>query len=81
MIDSSPMYGSSQPVIGYGLEKLGRPESLFSAEKVWTPSGPDGPEQIELSRQFWDVSRFDLVQVHKISLIFQYVVGMPHLGI
>ena len=25
MIDSSPMYGSSQPVIGYGLQKLGRP--------------------------------------------------------
>jgi hypothetical protein len=25
MIDSSPMYGSSQPVVGYGLEKLGDP--------------------------------------------------------
>ena len=39
MIDSSPMYGSSQPVIGYGLQKLGRPSALFSAEKVWTSSG------------------------------------------
>ena len=38
MIDSSPMYGSSQPVIGYGLQKLGRPSALFSAEKVWTSS-------------------------------------------
>src|SRR3981081_2234671 len=36
MIDSSPMYGSSQPVIGYGLQKLGRSSALFSAEKVWT---------------------------------------------
>ena len=43
MIDSSPMYGSSQPVIGYGLEKLGRPSALFSAEKVWTSSGAAGP--------------------------------------
>ncbi|RWO27405.1 aldo/keto reductase [Mesorhizobium sp.] len=64
-IDSSPMYGSSQPVIGYGLEKLGRPEALFSAEKVWTSSA-DGPAQIEQSRRFWGVPRFDLVQVHNL---------------
>ncbi|MER8482164.1 aldo/keto reductase [Mesorhizobium sp. M1322] len=66
MIDSSPMYGSSQPVIGYGLEKLGRPEALFSAEKVWTSAGADGPAQIEQSRRFWGVPRFDLVQVHNL---------------
>ena len=42
MIDSSPMYGSSQPVIGYGLQKLGRPSTLFSAEKVWTSSATAG---------------------------------------
>jgi diketogulonate reductase-like aldo/keto reductase len=66
MIDSSPMYGSSQPVIGYGLERLGRPESLFSAEKVWTSSAAAGPEQIEQSRRFWGVERFDLVQVHNL---------------
>ena len=66
LIDSSPMYGSSQEVIGYGLAKLGRPSSLFSAEKVWTSSGPGGPEQIEESRQFWGVKRFDLLQVHNL---------------
>ena len=33
MIDSSPMYGSSQEVIGYGLQKLGKPRiKLFVAE-------------------------------------------------
>jgi diketogulonate reductase-like aldo/keto reductase len=66
VIDSSPMYGSSQPVIGYGLEKLGRPDALFSAEKVWTSSAADGPSQIEQSRRFWGVERFDLVQVHNL---------------
>nr|WP_287088394.1 aldo/keto reductase [Mesorhizobium sp.] len=66
MIDSSPMYGSSQPVIGYGLEKLGRREALFSAEKVWTSSAADGPAQIEQSRRLWGVPRFDLVQVHNL---------------
>ena len=45
MIDSSPMYGSSQAVIGWGLARLGQPSSLFAADKVWASS--DGPEQIE----------------------------------
>jgi diketogulonate reductase-like aldo/keto reductase len=66
MIDSSPMYGSSQDVIGYGLAKLGRPARLFSAEKVWISSGSRGREQIERSRRLWDVPRFDLVQVHNL---------------
>jgi diketogulonate reductase-like aldo/keto reductase len=63
MIDSSPMYGSAQPVIGQGLAKLGAPP-VFAADKVWT-SG-DGPEQIEQSRQYWGLPRFDLLQVHNL---------------
>ncbi len=66
MIDSSPMYGSSQPVIGYGLQKLGQPSTLFSAEKVWTSSAAAGPPQIEQSRRFWGVPKFDLLQVHNL---------------
>lgn len=64
LIDSSPMYGSSQGVIGEGLQKLGMPKALFSAEKVWTSS--DGAAQIETSRQLWRVPRFDLMQVHNL---------------
>jgi diketogulonate reductase-like aldo/keto reductase len=64
MIDSSPMYGSAQPVIGYGLQKLGRPKALFAADKVWT-SG-DGSAQIEATRAHWGVKRFDLLQVHNL---------------
>ena len=66
MIDCSPMYGSSQPTIGSGLDKLGYPRALFSAEKVWTANSASGPAQIERSRAFWGVSRFDLVQVHNL---------------
>lgn len=66
MIDSSPMYGSSQAVVGRGLETLGRPQALFAAEKVWTSSGTNGPAQIEQSRRFWGVERFDLLQVHNL---------------
>lgn len=66
MIDSSPMYGSSQPVVGHALERLGRPDTLFSAEKVWTSSAAGGAGQIEQSRRLWGVARFDLVQVHNL---------------
>ena len=66
MIDSSPMYGSSQDVIGYGRKKLGAPASLFAAEKVWISSGARGPVQIEASRRLWGVLKFDLLQVHNL---------------
>ena len=66
LIDSSPMYGSSQEVVGYGLQKLGHPPRLFSADKVWTSSGSAGPSQIEESRRHWRVPRFDLLQVHNL---------------
>ena len=39
MIDSSPMYGSSQEVIGHGLAQARRPPALFSADKVWISPG------------------------------------------
>ncbi|MBA3496227.1 MAG: aldo/keto reductase [Gemmatimonadales bacterium] len=66
LIDSSPMYGSAQPVIGYGLTRLGRPAALFAADKVWIGSGDRGPGQIEESRRQWGVRRFDLLQVHNL---------------
>ena len=65
VVDSSPMYGSSQSVIGYGLEKL-KPSTLFAADKVWTSSGSEGRSQIEETRRRWGVSRLDLVQVHNL---------------
>ena len=66
MIDSSPMYASSQDVIGHGLRKAALTGRIFSAEKVWTSSGAQGREQIEQSRWKWQVGRFDLVQVHNL---------------
>ena len=66
MIDSSPMYGSSEEVIGHGLGKLGQPDGLFSATKVWTSSEAEGREQIADSHRLWGVDRFDLLQVHNL---------------
>ncbi|MGN6826860.1 aldo/keto reductase [Paucibacter sp. M5-1] len=67
LIDSSPMYGSSQPVIGQGLAALGpAAASVFAADKVWIGAGARGPAQIEASRRHWGVARFDLLQVHNL---------------
>jgi diketogulonate reductase-like aldo/keto reductase len=66
MLDSSPMYGSSQPVIGYALDKLGRSGEVFSADKVWIPAPGNGRRQMEASRRYWGVPGFDLMQVHNL---------------
>ena len=67
LIDSSPMYGSSQEVIGYGLAKLGRPKQVFAADKVWTPSGAKGPAQIGETERLWGMPRMDLLEVHNVE--------------
>lgn len=66
LIDSSPMYGSAQEVIGYCLNKIGRPKKLFAADKVWISDGDEGRTQIDKSRQLWGVPHFDLLQVHNL---------------
>lgn len=66
MIDSSPMYGSSQNTIGYGLRKLGYPDSIFPTDKVWTNDAAMGPNQIAQSRNAWGIDSFDLLQVHNL---------------
>jgi diketogulonate reductase-like aldo/keto reductase len=66
MIDSSPMYGSSEEVVGYALKQLGYPKTLYAATKVWTPMEREGLQQVQESQQLWGVQRFDLLQVHNL---------------
>lgn len=65
MIDSSPMYASSQDVIGDCLARAPAP-NLFSATKVWIPGRWLGIQQMESSRERWRVKRFDLMQIHNM---------------
>jgi aryl-alcohol dehydrogenase-like predicted oxidoreductase len=65
VIDSSPMYGSSEEVIGWSLARLGE-QPVFAATKVWTPLAMLGPRQMEQSRALWGVERFDLMQIHNM---------------
>jgi diketogulonate reductase-like aldo/keto reductase len=66
LIDSSPMYGSSEAVIGYGLARIKNRAALFSAGKVWTLTKTLGVNQMEASRKYWGIERFDLMQVHNL---------------
>ena len=66
LVDSSPMYGSSQDVIGHGLRRGGAAQRVFAADKVWVAPASRGPAQIEASRRLWGVPRFDLLQVHNL---------------
>ena len=66
MVDSSPMYGFSEEVIGYCLARLKDTGTLFSATKVWTPVIWHGLKQMQASEELWGLKRFDLQQVHNL---------------
>jgi diketogulonate reductase-like aldo/keto reductase len=66
VLDSSPMYGVAQDVIGKGLKHIGRRDALFSATKVWTTGNRQGFIQMEESRQLWGLDKLDLMQVHNL---------------
>ena len=66
LIDSSPMYGSSEQVLGQLLPAVARPGGLFAATKVWTDGRESGVRQMEQSRRLWGVERFDLMQIHNL---------------
>ena len=66
MVDSSPMYGSSEAVLGYCATKNGVPESYFPITKVWTSSTSEGEQQIQDSFDLWGLDQFALFQVHNL---------------
>lgn len=66
LIDSSPMYGGAEKVVGTLLKKMSHPESLFSATKVWIDGKTEGVEQMKHSKYLWGVKRFDLMQIHNL---------------
>lgn len=66
VIDSSPMYGRAEAVIGELLSQLGSAGRTFAATKVWTTGREAGARQIEDSLKLWGLARFDLVQVHNM---------------
>jgi aryl-alcohol dehydrogenase-like predicted oxidoreductase len=66
VIDSSPMYGSSESVTGELAAALGVKGRLFVATKVWTSGRQAGIRQMEDSMRKLRVERLDLMQVHNL---------------
>jgi diketogulonate reductase-like aldo/keto reductase len=65
MIDSSPMYGYSETVIGEMLKQVPHRE-LFSATKIWTVGKTLGQAQFERSLKLWGVPKLDLIHIHNL---------------
>jgi diketogulonate reductase-like aldo/keto reductase len=66
MIDSSPMYGRAERLLGELLPTLPHAGRLVAATKVWTPFERLGPSQLELSLKLWREPRFDVLLVHNL---------------
>jgi aryl-alcohol dehydrogenase-like predicted oxidoreductase len=77
MIDSSPMYGRAERLLGELLPQVDHAGKLFAATKVWTAFGRVGPTQMAESLRLWgpgadgrvpgaEPRRFDLMQVHNL---------------
>lgn len=66
VIDSSPMYGNSERVVGHLSAEAGVNDRLFIATKVWTSGEEAGRRQIEESFRLLRRKKLDLVQVHNL---------------
>ena len=66
VVDSSPMYGSSESVTGDLVSELDLAPNLFFATKVWTSGREEGLRQMETSFRRLRVQRMDLMQVHNL---------------
>ena len=66
VIDSSPMYGSSEEVAGDLLAALGAHDRAFVATKVWIEGRQQGITQMEASMRKLRDSRIELMQIHNL---------------
>lgn len=67
VVDSSPMYGTSESVAGDLMAEARLHEKLFIATKIWTSGRDAGIRQMETSFKRLRVERMDLMQVHNLQ--------------
>lgn len=66
VVDSSPMYGSAEEVVGELLGRRNGREQAFVATKVWTTGRRAGIQQMERSMRLLQCEHIDLMQVHNL---------------
>jgi len=67
LIDTAPMYGSSEVVLGELIAGLGIRQQLFLATKVYADGREAGLEEMNASFSRLRTNRIDLIQVHNLS--------------
>ncbi|MEQ6167087.1 aldo/keto reductase [Ekhidna sp. MALMAid0563] len=67
VVDSSPMYGSSEKVVGDLSSELRLENKLFYATKVWTTGKQSGINQMKSSMQKMRCETMDLMQIHNLQ--------------
>ncbi|HEX2241783.1 MAG TPA: aldo/keto reductase [Gammaproteobacteria bacterium] len=66
IVDSSPMYGTAEAVVGNLSRDLGITNELFLATKVWTSGRKAGIQQMRQSMALLHTDQIDLMQVHNL---------------
>ncbi len=66
LIDSSPMYGNSETILGKLLAKSDVSKGLFAASKVWTYGKKQGMLAVRETQRRMRVKKMDLMQVHNL---------------
>jgi diketogulonate reductase-like aldo/keto reductase len=66
VVDSSPMYGTAESVVGDLAAELAIADKLFLATKVWTSGREAGVAQMEQSLRRLRAQRLDLIQIHNL---------------
>jgi len=65
-VDSSPMYGNAEAVIGELFKQVDGRQKLFAATKVWTDGRQNGIDQMNTSMARMGVKVMDLMQIHNL---------------
>ena len=66
MIDSSPMYGPAEGIVGELLKTTQNTAGYFAATKVWTDGRQAGIDQMNESMELMGVETMDLMQIHNL---------------
>ena len=80
LVDTSPMYGRAEGVLGRALVAAGVRESAIVATKIWTPSAPAGRRQLALQREVFG-GRIEIEQVHNLVAWSEHLPWLEQEGI
>jgi len=67
LLDSSPMYGNAEAMLGDVLQGVKRKDAMFTATKVWTEGKQQGIDDMYRSMGRMRVTYFDLMQIHNLK--------------